>query len=97
LIRFLHELSNEEVGGKARGLKTLREIGLNVPDAFVIIHPEFKIIDEALLKKSLARLGDGAKAVRSSAVSEDGAGASFAGQFESYLGLQSYPDIRESR
>ncbi len=96
MIRFLHELSNEDVGGKARGLKTLREIGLNVPDAFVIIHPEFKIIDETLLKKSLARLGNGAKAVRSSAVSEDGTGASFAGQFESYLGLHTYADIREA-
>lgn len=96
MIRFLHELSNEEVGGKARGLRTLREIGLNVPDAFVIIHPEFKIIDETLLKKCLARLGDGPKAVRSSAVSEDGAGASFAGQFESFLSLNTYSDIREA-
>jgi phosphohistidine swiveling domain-containing protein len=96
LIRFLHELSNEEVGGKALGLKALREIGLNVPDAFVIIHPEFKIIEETLLRKSLARLGDGPKAVRSSAVSEDGAGASFAGQFESFLGLQNYNDIRDA-
>jgi pyruvate,water dikinase len=96
LIRFLHELTNEEVGGKARGLKTLKEIGLNVPDAFVIIQPEQKVLDEALFLKSLARLGDGPKAVRSSAVSEDGLTASFAGQFESYLHLNTLSDIREA-
>lgn len=69
---------------------------MNVPDAFVIIHPGIKVIDETLLRKSLARLGEGPKAVRSSAVSEDGVGASFAGQFESFLGLQTYHDIHDA-
>lgn len=96
MIRFLHELTTEEVGGKANGLKRLREIGMNVPDAFVIIQPGAQSIDEELLKRGLARLGSSPKAVRSSAVSEDGAGASFAGQFESYLGLETFSDIRDA-
>jgi pyruvate,water dikinase len=96
MIKFLHEITTEEVGGKARGLKTLQELGLNVPDAFVIIHPESRAIDETLLKKSLARLGEGPKAVRSSAVSEDGIVASFAGQFETYLHLSTFPEIRDA-
>ncbi len=39
--------------------------------------------------------GDGALrvAVRSSAVSEDGTGASFAGQYETYLGVSGVPDV----
>jgi len=96
VIKFLHEITNEEIGGKARGLKILKDLGLNVPDAFVIIHPESNIFDEGLLKKSLARLGEGPKAVRSSAVSEDGMNASFAGQFETFLHLSSYSEIREA-
>jgi len=96
MIKFLHELTNEAVGGKARGLKTLKELGLNVPEAFVIIHPENRIIDETLLRKSLDRLGKGPKAVRSSAVSEDGLSASFAGQFETYLHLSTLPEIKEA-
>ncbi|MEI6456346.1 MAG: PEP/pyruvate-binding domain-containing protein [bacterium] len=96
MIKFLHEITTEEVGGKARGLKTLQELGLNVPDAFVIIHPESRLIDETLLKKSLARLGEGPKAVRSSAVSEDGITASFAGQFETFLHLNTFPEIRDA-
>lgn len=96
MIKFLHEITTEEIGGKARGLKILKDLGLNVPDAFVIIHPESKSYDENLLKKSLLRLGEGPKAVRSSAVSEDGINASFAGQFETFLHLNTFPEIREA-
>jgi len=96
MIKFLHEITTEEIGGKARGLKILKDLGLNVPDAFVIIQPENKTFDENLLKKSLTRLGEGPKAVRSSAVSEDGINASFAGQFETFLHLNTFPEIREA-
>ena len=96
MIKFIHEITNEEIGGKARGLKILKELGLNVPDACVIVHPNFEALDEGKLKRSISLLGNGEKAVRSSAVSEDGESASFAGQFESFLNLQTYSDIKEA-
>ncbi len=94
MIRFLHEITDEEVGGKAKGLQSLREIGLKVPGTVVLIHPTPETLDDEIVRKHLQLLGDGPKAVRSSAVSEDGHNRSFAGQFESYLDLTSYEDIR---
>jgi phosphohistidine swiveling domain-containing protein len=96
VIRFIHEITDEEIGGKARGLKILKDLGLNVPDAFVIIHPDFKNLDDQSLVKNIALLGEGPKAVRSSAVSEDGVNASFAGQFETYLHLNGYKEIKDA-
>ena len=96
MIRFIHEITDEEIGGKARGLKILRDLGLNVPEAFVIIHPDIQNLDDQSIKKSIAQLGNGPKAVRSSAVSEDGVNASFAGQFETYLHLDGYQEIRDA-
>ena len=94
MIRFLHEITGEKVGGKASGLKTLKEIGLQVPDAFILIHPQFEKIDDELVRKHVSILGNGPKAVRSSAVSEDGNAVSFAGQFETYLDLKSFDEIK---
>ncbi len=96
MIKFLHEISNEEIGGKARGLKVLRDLGLSVPDAFVIIHPDLSKIDDSFLEQQIGRLGIGPKAVRSSAVSEDGHQASFAGQFETFLHLTTLPEIKNA-
>jgi len=94
MIKFLHEISTPSAGGKALGLKTLKNLGMRVPDGFVLIHPEIARLDDDRLREYLDRLGDGPKAVRSSAVSEDGTSASFAGQFESYLDLRSFADIK---
>ena len=96
MIRFIQEITDENIGGKARGLKILKDLGLSVPEAFVLIHPELQSLDDGLLTKNIALLGDGPKAVRSSAVSEDGVNASFAGQFETYLHLNGYGEIREA-
>jgi pyruvate,water dikinase len=96
VIRFIHEITNENIGGKARGLKTLKDLGLSVPDAFVIIHPDLQSLDDKSLEKNIAALGKGPKAVRSSAVSEDGVNASFAGQFETYLHLNNFVEIRDA-
>jgi len=94
LIRLLHEIKNEEVGGKAKGLVTLKNIGLRVPPAFVLIHPQIDTLNDDQVKKHLAILGEGPKAVRSSAISEDGLTASFAGQFETFLDLSNYDEIK---
>ncbi len=96
MIRFISEITDEEIGGKARGLKILRDLGLNVPDAFVIVHPTLQSLEHLPLEKSITLLGNGPKAVRSSAVSEDGVNASFAGQFETYLHLNGIPAIKDA-
>ncbi|MBE0647397.1 MAG: hypothetical protein IH596_06415 [Bacteroidales bacterium] len=92
-IITLSEIGNEPVGGKAIGLKRLKEIGLPVPEAFVIVHPDPDNLDPDLLNKHIDLLGEGPKAVRSSAVSEDGHDASFAGQFESFLNVSGKDEI----
>ncbi len=94
MVKFLHEIKDSAVGGKARGLKILLDLGMQVPDAFVLIHPKVETLNDELVRKHLAVLGDGPKAVRSSAVSEDGHAASFAGQFETFLDLHTYDEIK---
>ena len=96
MIKFLHEITTKTAGGKALGLRTLKELGMRVPDAFVLIYPDVTQLDDEKLKKHLAVLGNGPKAVRSSAMSEDGRAASFAGQFETYLDLNSYEEIKSA-
>ena len=94
MILRLHEIDGHPVGGKARGLKILRELGFKVPEAVVLLHPEPEELKDAIVKHHLSVLGPGPKAVRSSAVSEDGHSASFAGQFESYMNLHTFDEIK---
>lgn len=96
MIKLIEELTDEAAGGKAGGLKVLKKQGFSVPDAFVILHPDIDSLDENGLQKYLSKLGKGPKAVRSSAVSEDGAKASFAGQFETFLDLNTYDEIKDA-
>jgi len=81
-------------GGKAFALWRLKEEGFPIPDWFVVspnafaegvLTPETKREIEATLTRM--RLRDAPLAVRSSSVEEDATGSSFAGQFESYLGV----------
>ena len=96
MILRLHEIDGHPVGGKARGLKILRELGYNVPEAVVLLQPEPKELLDSAIRRHLISLGPGPKAVRSSAMSEDGLSASFAGQFESYLNLKSFEEIKSA-
>jgi phosphoenolpyruvate synthase/pyruvate phosphate dikinase len=68
------------IGGKAEGLIRLQELGLPVPP-FVAV-PVGEEVDEA----AVAALGE-PLAVRSSAVGEDAADRSAAGQYETVLGV----------
>ena len=79
------------VGGKAANLGELKRAGFNVPDGFVVIgEPPEDLAD------TLRALGGGPLAVRSSAVAEDLADASFAGQYETFLNVQGLDQLRKA-
>ncbi|MHB8469115.1 MAG: PEP/pyruvate-binding domain-containing protein [Gaiellaceae bacterium] len=82
MIIELEASTLETAGGKAMGLARLRELGLPVPLAVVV--PVGAPFDDA--DAVVARLGE-PLAVRSSAVGEDATARSFAGQFETVLGV----------
>ena len=67
----------QRVGGKAANLGELKRAGFPVPGGFIVLgEPRPEDLAEAV-----QRLGSGPLAVRSSAVAEDLAEASFAGQY----------------
>ena len=90
----LDRIGTEPVGGKAAQLARLIRLGLRVPDGFVILGAAPGNLPAELDDYSM-RLG-GMVAVRSSALGEDSAEASFAGQFETVLGVQGAPAIRQA-
>jgi len=71
-----------QFGGKGRALAALRAAGFAVP-AFVVYAP-----GEAVDAARLEALSGSLFAVRSSALSEDGADHSFAGQLDSFLNVE---------
>jgi pyruvate,water dikinase len=82
VIVELGEAPPERVGGKAAGLARLVELGLPVPPAVVLPVGEELDAEDAVVE----RLGE-PLAVRSSAVGEDAAERSAAGQYETVLGV----------
>ena len=84
------------VGGKGAGLAALLAAGFRVPAGFVLTTDAISAGEgevRAALEHALAALGDGPWAVRSSAVGEDSAEASFAGQYETVLDVTSAGDV----
>ncbi len=79
-------------GGKAAGLAHLLSIGFDVPAGFVIVDAESGRLPENLLDHWRA-LGGGRVAVRSSALGEDGGESSFAGQYETVLGVEGADEL----
>lgn len=78
------------VGGKAWNLIKLSRNGFNVPKFFVVTTAAFNsssfYLEEEILENFI-KLKSPHVAVRSSATCEDNQNSSFAGQFESYLGI----------
>lgn len=108
MISSFKKLAKEQepfAGGKGRTLARLYQAGYRVPDGFIILPAAF-VGDEltreawAQVQTLLARMRrdakDGSFAVRSSALSEDSAQASFAGEFETVLDVRTDEDIRQA-
>ncbi|HOX42601.1 MAG TPA: PEP/pyruvate-binding domain-containing protein [Myxococcota bacterium] len=83
------------VGGKAQGLSHLLRLGLPVPAGFVILGASLAELPHDL-EQALEGLGGGPVAVRSSALGEDSAEASFAGQYRTILDVQGFTALREA-
>ena len=82
---FLHPdtLDPSRLGGKGAALARLGELGFEIPPWFAVPPDSTWTAEE--LQQAIATLGPGPFAVRSSGTQEDGAGHSFAGQFQSHL------------
>jgi phosphoenolpyruvate synthase/pyruvate phosphate dikinase len=87
----------ELVGGKSANLGELTRAGFPVPHGFAVTTDAYEagLTDEvaAAIADGYARLGDVAVAVRSSAVAEDTADASFAGVQDTYLWLRGLDEV----
>lgn len=92
-INYDNSTDLQDVGGKAFALMELVKGGFNVPLFMTLSTPCFdangvkKDLQDQLINKAL-ELGPGPYAVRSSAVGEDGALSSHAGQFLSILNVK---------
>lgn len=88
-----------EVGGKAAALGELLHLGVMVPPGFVLTTRAHLLGMHDALRQEISdhfdRLGADRVAVRSSAVAEDGAQASWAGQLESFLNV-TQPDLLDA-
>lgn len=84
----------EVTGHKAATLASLRAAGHRVPPGVVLTPGEAADVDEHTLEQVLRVLGDGPLAVRSSGLAEDLGGASYAGQYESVLGVRGRESLR---
>lgn len=95
----LEAATADHCGPKAAALSTLIRAGLPVPPAAVIPFAALTPHNPpgaGEVVEWLGRLGGGAVVVRSSAVGEDGAVGSAAGQYDSFLGVQGVDAVMDA-
>ncbi len=95
-ILAISDIQDEAVGGKAEGLNKLTNLGFAVPPAFVILDITAPDALPEGLEEAYASVGGGKVAVRSSALGEDGAEASFAGQYETLLDIEGIDQLKSA-
>ena len=83
------QITDDRYGGKAAGLAALRRLGLDVPPGFVIADASADLVVDDLTRwfGRMTEAGATPVAVRSSAAGEDGEDQSFAGQYDTVLGV----------
>ena len=107
VLRLADATSLEKVGGKAANLAHLLAVGAPVPDGFVLTHAALQHfvaeqeslppdVDARVMEWWRAGLAAGPVIVRSSAVGEDSADASFAGQLDSVPSVTTADGLRRA-
>lgn len=91
----LADARGADLGGKAAGLGRLLRMGLRVPPGFVIVDAAGEL-DRERLAEAYRSMGEGRVAVRSSAIGEDGAAASYAGQYETVLDVEGMDALEQA-
>lgn len=94
----------EQYGGKAYGLRILAKNGLKIPDTYAIqATVDCAEIDDVLFKERLANIltaffqnGKYSVGIRSSCIIEDGFSDSMAGHFSTYLGEMTFDEVIEN-
>ncbi len=90
LLRDVRLADAGRVGGKAASLGELMATGVRVPEGIVLTADDAELAASyvgSVTRAALNELGDGPFAVRSSGLAEDGSDRSFAGLYESVLGV----------
>lgn len=83
-----------QIGGKARGLHQLLQLGFNVPAAFIVTNIDTTQLEEAVAMYQ--KLNFKKVSVRSSATLEDGNDFSAAGQYSTYLNVEGPEALKEA-